>query len=129
MEFNVKDIRTKILLPSKQVMNSMDQDKLEDSIVGGCVSASPANTVDGKMKMKAYTAPIRFSLVSHLLLALVSSDQLNAEKTYVKVDLFVKGFSIILYTDNEANNFMKTELIALYLDDITFFYTDEVRQS
>lgn len=55
------------------------------------------------------------------------SNQLNAERhACVKVDLFVKGFSIVLYTDNEDNNFLKTELIALYLDDITFFYTDKV---
>lgn len=56
----------------------------------------------------------------------MSSNQLNAERTCVNVDLFVKGFSVILYTDNENNNSLKTELIALYLDDIKFSYTDVV---
>lgn len=49
-----------------------------------------------------------------------------AQQTSVKVDLYIKGFNITLYTDSEQNNFLKTELIALYLDDITFFYTDKV---
>ncbi|XP_037025669.1 vacuolar protein sorting-associated protein 13B isoform X2 [Bradysia coprophila] len=106
MEFNVKDIRTKILHPSERVTNSMDQANGDDSILGESVKASIPNTDD----------------------ALVSSNQRNVESTCVKIDLFVKGFSIFLYTDNEDNNLMKTELIALYLDDITFFYTDKDRK-
>lgn len=57
---------------------------------------------------------------------LVSSTELIVPQPSIKVDLYVKGFSITLYTDNEDQNCLKTELITLYLDDITFFYTEKV---
>lgn len=43
MEFNVKDIRTKILHPSEQVLNSRKPEKLEDSCPDDRPNISLAN--------------------------------------------------------------------------------------
>lgn len=67
-----------------------------------------------------------FFIDNTLDVALVPFTELIIQKTSIEIDLFIKGFSITLYTDNEDNNILKTELIALYLDDITFFYSDKV---
>lgn len=48
MEFNVKDIRTKILHPSEQVSNPMNEEKLEELFVDDSLNSSVPHTVDGK---------------------------------------------------------------------------------
>lgn len=124
MEFNVKDIRTKILHPSEQVSNSRNQEQLDESFVDDSVNASLPNAIEGKIDMFIAKDNDIYSIITPV--AFVSSTQSITPQTSVKVDLYIKEFSITLYTDNEENNFLKTELIALYLDEITFFYTDKV---
>lgn len=51
MEFNVKDIRTKILHPSDQVSTSKNQENLEDSFVDDSVNAPLSDTTDGKTEI------------------------------------------------------------------------------
>lgn len=82
------------------------------------------------------TVSVRRNYDKNILLDLIhvgylvsSTASMHPPQTSVKVDLYIKEFSITLYTDNEDNNFLKTELIALYLDEITFFYTDKVDES
>lgn len=66
MEFNVKDIRTKILHPSEQVTNAMDQEKSDDSIVGESVATAVGNADDdGKMEI-VRTPILTLILVFHL---------------------------------------------------------------
>ncbi|KAJ6640172.1 Vacuolar protein sorting-associated protein 13B [Pseudolycoriella hygida] len=101
MEFNVKDIRTKILHPSEDISTLRSQEKLEELFVDENVDISP-NAVEALLP------------------------EVTTPKMSLKIDLYVKGFSITLYTDNENNTSTKAELIALYLDEIMFFYTEKV---
>lgn len=48
----MKDIRTKILQPNKEVPNSVDQKKSEDSVVGESLTACLGNiNDDGRLKI------------------------------------------------------------------------------
>ncbi len=60
MEFNVKDIRTKILHPSEEVAPSRDQENLDESLVDDCVNVDLPNTNDGKMKIENKKRETRF---------------------------------------------------------------------
>lgn len=45
----------------------------------------------------------------------------------IKCNVYAKGIFITLYTDNEHENFIKTDVAALYIDDMLFSYDNLTR--
>lgn len=115
MEFNVKDIRTKLLNPTPtdhlvpiqnrnnswlstySVENRNDDQNMQQSIASKCDNES---------------------------LSIINNN--DNGKIPLTLELFVNSLNIILYQDNETRNSIKTELISLFIDDISVAFNQQV---
>lgn len=100
-EFNVKDIRTKLQQPPVRSGGERDGDA-----AGGTLTPSKASSPIASPK-RAHNCPTASSPLP---------------PTTVAVNLFVDGVHLTFFTDNEQRGCRKTELIAIYFDQIAASY-------
>lgn len=112
MEFNVKDIRTKLLNPKHaDLLVSVQHSKNSESL--GCIDNACSLNVQPNQ-------PSIASLPSQ------SSLDIGIKGKALSFELFVNSFNVILYQDDETRNCIKTELISLYIDDVSVAFHQQV---
>lgn len=114
MEFNVKDIRTKLLNPTPTDHLIPVQNRNNTWISTYTVGTYKNDDIS----LQQSTMP-KYDAESLLL-------DNEIVKKPLKFELFVNSLNIILYQDDETRNSMKTELISLFIDDISVAFNQEV---
>lgn len=121
MEFNVKDIRSKLMSPSHSSVDSHVEVGLDHSPVPVVTSFTSSSAFFEMGQRDAFTPTVSFYHTTNVL-------AVKPKPPPLMLNVFIRGVQTTFYTDtNEENNHRKTELMALYLDDISFAYNGRER--